>query len=92
MSAPIRVLSPRLERWCRDAATTDATTAVVKVGGTADPDVVAAALEELGFEISSVGAGSVTGSATPSTLGDIAEQAWVLSVDEPRQMRIPHPR
>ena len=80
-------LSPELEAWCEEAAPDASTTALVKIGSTADPDEAAVALRRLGFAVSSSGPAGVVGSATADALYRIAQQDWVTGIDEPRHLQ-----
>jgi hypothetical protein len=88
MKAERRVLSPQLDAWSHHASPVDHATAIVRIGPSVDPTRAATLLCSLGLEVSSAGPSSIVGEATPAVLHHIAEEPWVLSVEEPRRLQL----
>lgn len=81
------VVSPELERWCRDAGDGDRRTALVRLRDGAEVERAAERLAALGMEVTSRGPGSVIGTVSPPVLRRIGQETWVLAVEGPRTLR-----
>lgn len=80
------ILPPRLATWSSQAGPDERRTAIVRIGTSTDPDEAASRVADAGAEVQSKGPGSLVCVVTPDILRRLAQEPWVLAVEEPTRL------